>query len=211
MKRFFKSFISFLISTSTCLGFLLPVTSSHRAQQRGSSRPDAVSARKAEQDMIDREWNLTRMTEEADKKFKQEQVSLFAQVKEDFTYLQTTNNNLMRTVFVDNSIDYAAISDAIGEIRKRAFRLRQNLVLPKTPDAEPAPKKSDISNEQQLKASLLALDHSVMSFVKNPIFQSPNVIDQTLATNAGRDLEAIIQSSNTMKKEVERLKAANKR
>ncbi len=211
MKKSFKSLVSSMISAEVALIFVSLLPPSCHAQQRGASRPDAVSARKAEQDMIDREWNLTRMTNEADKQFKKEQISLFPQIKEDFTNLQTVNNNLMRTVFVNNAIDYGVISGAIGEIRKRAFRLRQNLVLPKISDREEAHKQTDIRNNEQLKASLLGLDHAVMSFVKNPIFQAPNVVDPVLASTAGRDLEAIIASSNTIKKEIERLKTANNR
>ena len=171
--------------------------------------PRVDSARKTEQDLMSREWNLTHMTEQIDKQFKQDQVHLFPEIKKDFSTLQTTNNDLMRSVFVSNVIDYGAIADAMSEIRKRALHLKQNLALPKLSEPPPA-NQTEIRNDQQLKVSLLTLDRSVMSFVKNPIFQSPGVIDQTSAMNATQDLEGIIQITNIVKKQVEKLKSSAK-
>ena len=177
---------------------------------RGQGRnPRVENDRKTEQDMMSREWNLTHMTEQINKQFKQDQVHLFPEIKKDFSTLQTTNNDLMRRVFVSNVINYVAIADAMSEIRKRALRLKQNLILPKLSEAPPV-NQPEITNDQQLKVSLLTLDRSVMSFVKNPIFQSPQVIDQTSAMNATQDLEGIIQITNIVKKQVERLKSSGK-
>jgi hypothetical protein len=171
--------------------------------------PRVDSARKNEQDLMSREWNLTHMTEQIDKQFKQDQIHLFPEIKKDFSTLQTTNNDLMRSIFVSNVIDYGAIADAMSEIRKRALHLKQNLALPKLSEPPPA-NQTEIRNDQQLKVSLLTLDRSVMSFVKNPIFQSPGVIDQTSAMNATQDLEGIIQITNIVKKQVEKLKSSVK-
>jgi hypothetical protein len=44
------------------------------------------------------------------------------------------------------------------------------------------------------------LDKSVMSFVTNPIFQKTSVIELRLANQANRDLEAVIEMSNKLKK-----------
>ena len=108
-------------------------------------------------------------------------------------------------VFVTKSFDYKLISAATEEIRKRALRLKQNLVLPKVTDVEKDHKNQPSLNDKQLKVSLLTLDHAVMSFVTNPLFTAPNVIDPKLAETAGCDLERIIQFSEAIRKDVEKL------
>ena len=189
------------------LGTILLISTGAFTAQGQRGNPGAESARKTEQDLMSREWNLTHMTEQINKQFQKDQVQLFPEIKKDFSTLQTTNNDLMRSVFVNNVINYSAIADALSEIRKRALHLKQNLILPKLSQPPPV-NQTEITNVQQLKVSLLTLDRSVMSFVKNPIFQSPNVIDQTSATNATQDLEGIIQIANIVKKQVEKLKGS---
>jgi hypothetical protein len=197
-----RSFVSSAALTVFCL---LPAIS---VQAQGSRRaPTQTAVKTSEQDLMSREWNLTHIPDQVNGNFKKEQISIFRQVQDDFTNIQTVNNDLMRSIFVHNSIDYRVISEAIGEIRKRAARLRHNLVLPKPPDAKPTQKR--IENAEQMKASLLALDHSVMSFVKNPLFQKASVIDPSLALAASHDLEDVIQFSNSIKQDVEKLKAAS--
>jgi len=160
--------------------------------------------RRAEQDMISREWNLTHIDDEADKKFKKEVISLLPQIQEDFRRLQIVNNEMMQTVFVTKSLDYRLISASTEEIKRRALRLKQNLLLPKISSNEENQKSHEVSSEQ-LKASLLLLDHSVMSFVTNPLFKLTNVIDPKLAETATVDLESIIKFSDTIRRDVERL------
>jgi hypothetical protein len=191
------------------LGIILLISAAAFTAPSQSRNARVDDARKTEQDLMSREWNLTHMTEEINKQFKQDQVQLFPEIKKDFSTLQTTNNDLMRSVFVSNVINYGAIADAMSEIRKRALHLKQNLMLPKLSDPPPV-NQTEIRNDQQLKVSLLTLDRSVMSFVKNPIFQSPAVIDQTSAMNATHDLEGIIQITDIVKKQVERLKSSGK-
>jgi len=191
------------------LGIILLISAAAFTAQGQGRNARVDDARKTEQDLMSREWNLTHMTEQINKQFKQDQIHLFPEIKKDFSTLQTTNNDLMRSVFVSNVINYGAIADAMSEIRKRALHLKQNLILPKLSDPPPV-SQTEIRNDQQLKVSLLTLDRSVMSFVKSPIFQSPQVIDQTSAMNATQDLEGIIQITNMVKKQVERLKSSGK-
>jgi hypothetical protein len=188
------------------LGLILLISAVGLTAQGQGRNPRVENDRKTEQDLMSREWNLTHMTEQINKQFKQDQVHLFPEIKKDFAMLQTTNNDLMRSVFVSNVVNYEAIADAMSEIRKRALHLKQNLALPKLPEPPPVG-QTEIKDDQQLKTSLLTLDRSVMNFVKNPIFQSPAVIDQTSAMNATKDLEGIIQITNIVKKQVEKLKS----
>lgn len=192
------------LSAFVLLFFAAAVTS--RAQGRNSSTPSpAAVARDAEQDMMSREWNLTHIPDQINGQFKTEQVSIFRQVQEDFTNLQLANNKMMQTVFVAKNLDYKLITATTEEIKKRALRLKGNLLLPKVADREKGRDRPEPSGDEQLKASLLTLDRSIMSFVTNPLFKMPDTIDPGLAAKAGRDLASIIQFSDLIRKNVQGL------
>ena len=103
--------------------------------------------------------------------------------------------------------DYARIAETTAEVKRRARRLRDNLRLAEVEDKdEPNESRSKKTVEPgKTKANLLALDDSIMSFIKNPIFQSPQVFNLAQATKARHDLDEIIQLSELIKKDAERL------
>ena len=171
----------------------------------------ATINRNAEQDMMSREWNLTHIPDAVNGQFKKEEVSIFHQVQEDFTFIQVINNKMVKTVFLDKSLDYKLISATTEEIKKRALRLKGNLLLPKVADKEKNRDYRAPFDDEQLKATLLTLDHSIMNFVTNPLFKMPNVIDPDLASKAGRDLENIIEFSDTIRKNAQNLSKTAKR
>lgn len=170
-----------------------------RAQGRGSTSQE-IARRTSEMDLMTREWNLSHIDKKGEEQFRKERVSLFPQIKEDFKLIQVVNNNMMATLFVKKSVDYKLISDSIEEINKRARRLEKNLALPEG-DRQRNLKYQPASDLVQLKVSLLSLDRLLMSFVKNPLFNSPGVINPELAQTASRDLENIIKFSDAIKKD----------
>src|SRR6185503_5566206 len=132
--------------------------------------------------------------------------AIVKQVVEDFRDLQSVNNKMMATAFSQPALDYKYISRMVGEIGKKATRLKSNLVLPKPEEKqEPSKASAEISNTEQFKAELLSLDKSVMSFVNNPIFQT-GVIDLRLVRQANSDLEAVIDMTSKLKKASDKLK-----
>jgi len=149
-----------------------------------------------------REWALTHIPDEVNKHFQKEQTSLFAQIREDFRRLQIINNEMMRTVFVNSNVDRKLIAVTTAEINKRAMRLSANLVLPRIDDQAKNQKPDDARNDGNLQAGLLALDHCIMSFVANPLFKQPNVVDSESALRARSDLNLIIRLSERLKKDL---------
>ena len=149
----------------------------------------------AQREMSASEWALTHIPDEVNKHFKKEQVSLFAQIREDFTRLQVINNEMMQTVFVKKNIDPKLIVKTTSEINKRASRLSENLVLPRIDDKASVQKLDDTRNALSLEARLLALDHCIMSFIANPLFKQPNVVDSQNALKARSDLSLIVRVS----------------
>jgi hypothetical protein len=164
------------------------------AQVRGTLSPNSPGQR----EMQAREWALTHVPDEVNKHFKKEQISLFAQIREDFTRLQVINNEMMQKVFVESKVDQKLIAATTAEINKRASRLSHNLVLPKIDDKQ-ANQKSNDSRNDSLQARLLALDHRIMSFISNPLFKQPNIVDPQHALEARSDLNQIIRLSEQLK------------
>jgi hypothetical protein len=210
MKNHAKALAQSAVSLAASFLLLSALAAPLRAQGSRNPPPQTV-ARNAELDMMSREWNLTHIPDQVNGQFKKEQVSLFRQIQEDFTNIQVVNNRMVKTVFIDKSLDYRLISETTEEIRKRAVRLRGMLLLPKVAEGEKNRDDPSASNEEQLKAALLTLDHSIMSFVTNPVFKMPNVIDHDLAAKAGRDLASIIEFSDAIRKNAQSLGKAEKR
>src|SRR6185437_12714364 len=71
---------------------------------QGVARAPAVRGN-SQQDMQSREWALTHVSEEVSKHFAPENKPSLPQMREDFHQLQVVNNDLMKSVFVKNSID----------------------------------------------------------------------------------------------------------
>src|SRR5258708_4632002 len=103
-----------------------------------------------QREMQAREWALTHVPDEVNRHFKKEQVSLFAQIREDFTRLQLINNEMMQRVFVKGNVDHKLIATTTAEINKRAARLSENLVLPRIDDNAKNQKLNEADNNSGL-------------------------------------------------------------
>lgn len=119
-------------------------------------------------------------------------------VRDDFRKLQLVNNNLMMRMFVRSSfatqeITQKEVRSKLGEIKKIAKRLRLDLAIPEV-------KGSETSYNVTLSPGLLLLDRAVMSFVGNPLFEQPRVIDAELASRAKRDLNEVLLLSDFLRK-----------
>ncbi len=109
----------------------------------------------------------------------------YRQVAEDFEQLQLKNYSLSGAAEpsrLKSTLSFPAAAD--GGKRKRA--------------AGPLPPGG-------LKEAILSLDALVKSFVSNPVFQRPDVLDAENAAKAGRELEEILGLSGQIRKAAEAL------
>jgi len=127
------------------------------------------------------------------------------QISADFKELQLLNNKMMSEAWSKKELDYGFISDMVSHIRSKASRLRMNLNLPQAKTGEQSLVNRAITNSGEFRAALLALDHTIMSFVSNPLFQKPNTIEVKQGSDARRDLEIIIGFTDDLKKTAVRL------
>jgi hypothetical protein len=193
---------------------LLLLAPGARAQSGGGHPPRAPTvpptpAREARPPSIrEREIIMGEMEREAAKPAGEKRPELpLEQIAEDFERIQVVHNRMMGAVMRTESPDYGLISAATAEVRKRAARLRSNLQLPE-PDKKEAGKGPEYRRPEdaaQMKAALLRLDRALMSFVKNPAFKNPDVVDAADGAKARRDLEEVIELSRLIGKDAERL------
>jgi len=132
--------------------------------------------------------------------------AVLAQVKEDFERIQVVRNGIVRAASATNALDYRFISDAAAEIKKRASRLKGNLALPDPKEDEKVEKNQGEFNKEQIEAALLMLCNRIESFVKNPLFETPRVVDVELLTKASSDLKSMVELSGRISKSADRLK-----
>ena len=132
---------------------------------------------------------------------------LFAQVQEDFTAIQITNNELAEILESKSAVDLDVITKSVTEIQTRAVRLMENLTESKTKDRM----QNQITNAatlSELKERLLALDKLIVEFTHNRVFKEESADDEKLAKRALSDLDQIIKVSQNILKSVEQLKKA---
>lgn len=133
---------------------------------------------------------------------------LAAEVKKDLEGLQIGYNQIVIAMAAKKSIEDDQIVRAIAEIKHCSTRLKHNLALPKpqddTPKAAEAPGVG-----QQTSTPLMTLRTHIFSFVMNPLFETPAVIDLEQVKNASRDLDKIIELSEAISKQHGRRKPSN--
>jgi hypothetical protein len=132
-------------------------------------------------DMRNREWLMGHSRTLGRKPRTGPAESELTQIKEDFERIQLIDREMMKSVFVANSIDYQQILKTTGEIRKRAVRLKTNLAYPESPNRDNS--RTRVGHEDEdIKVSLINLDQAITSFVMNPIFQlQQEVVEAALA------------------------------
>jgi hypothetical protein len=165
-----------------------------------------------ERNLREREFMLRMLENEARRPQRRPEPQLaYAQLKDDFMRLQVVNNDLAQAVSSGSALDFKFVARSASEIKKRASRLKLNLALPEPEKDAKRPRTEVPAEPEHLKTSLSTLDDLILSFVHNPVFQSVNVIDAQMSMKARRDLEAIIDLSDKIKKSSERLsKSADK-
>ncbi|HYE64317.1 MAG TPA: hypothetical protein VD966_01970 [Pyrinomonadaceae bacterium] len=182
---------------------LTPLVIGQQGMQNNNGRPVPDARDPRERDLRARQFDLRRLEEEAHRpaKRRQEPQLALAQIKEDYLRIQLVNNDLVQAVSSRVELDLKFVAKSASEIKKRAGRLKDNLVLPKPEEDSKRPQVEAV----KLESALLALDELINGFVRNPIFNNALVVDASMAAKARRDLEEIINLSDEIKKSSEKL------
>ena len=127
--------------------------------------------------------------------------ALAAQVRQDFEKLQAGYNQIVLAMASKEGFDYDSISGVVAEIKKCSTRLKDNLSLPRLKDD-----KGHEAVTGQTEEQLMTLRKHIYSFLTNPLFESPEVLDVEQAGKASRNLDGIIDLSKSIGKSIDKLK-----
>ena len=190
-----------IVLAAIALVVVLQAETAVMAQRMRSAGPS-----ERERQLRDRELALRNLERERNRGTTDQQLRLpYEQINKDFKRMQIVNNDMMRAAHGSRALDYRSVSEATAEIKRCASRLKSNLVLPDIDKDEKRQKGRDATEAAQLIQALAALDQLIMSFVTNPVFKNAGVVDHQLSTKARRDLEDIIELSDRIKKNAEKL------
>jgi hypothetical protein len=170
-----------------------------QGQGRG---PNAERARAIERADMDRLllWAVPKDTESESMR-----LNRFKKIKGDFRDLQSLNNKMMADAWMQDALDYSAVSDMVAKIRSKASDLKDGLSLPHS-DAETPAKVPAVTTVRQFREELLLLDKTIMRFVNNPVFQAANTVDIDLAKKASADLEQVLLLTVDLKQNAQKLR-----
>ncbi|HEV7744069.1 MAG TPA: hypothetical protein VGO56_03640 [Pyrinomonadaceae bacterium] len=210
-----SSVIRLVLLAATISLLIAPAISAQTsgASPSGTARPSptggSVPEMARQPSIRERQMKITEMERAAAKVRTPEQEKLaLAQISEDYEKIQVVNNKMMAATMPAASPDYGRVAEVTAEIKLRANRMKENLRLlkPDPRDSEKSPSYKKSQDAATLKANLLALDGSIMSFVKSPIFMNPAVVDVEQAAKASRELETVIEFSSLINKDAQKLK-----
>lgn len=157
---------------------------------------DGVRGRSGEIERIRRD------AEKPDRKAEKSPEDKFPRIKEDFERIQIVNAEVLQA---GGAPDYARLSDAAEEVRKRAARLKSDLFAAE-PEKKPKREGGEGEVQTDLKSLLSALDAALASFVNSPIFQNTKVVNPRDSAKARDDLDEVIKLSTRLVKEADKLK-----
>lgn len=129
------------------------------------------------------------------------------QLNSDFKRVQVIRNELARAATSGSALDYRRVSDEAAEVRKRSVRMQTLLALRAEGDGAKQQREDDAIayDEAHLREALARLCKRIDSFVANPHFKSPGVVDVDSTAKAARDLREVIALSERIKGSAERL------
>lgn len=122
-----------------------------------------------------------------------------AQVKQDFEKLQAAYNRIVLAMASKGGFNLNSVLAEVADVKKHSTRLKSNLALPQPEDDG----KKSVAKPQadgQIEESLLTLRKHIYDFITNPLFDAPAVYKIDEARKAGRDLERVIELSESFGK-----------
>ena len=187
---------------------LLATAVSGFAQQGVGPRTDPEAARIRDEQQ--REMQLRSKGTEAGRVDERPVKVAAEQLNQDFKRIQVIRNDVAHALKGGDVLDYKRISGQTAEVQKRALRMQSYLALRGPDDGGKENAGDAVYDDVQIKGALVLLCKRIDSFVANPKFTSPGIVDVEGTARAGRDLREIISMSSLIRGSAERLGRKNK-
>ena len=131
--------------------------------------------------------------------------AVIEQTKQDFKRIQLIRNEMVDNLVAKKPLDYKLVSEQAAEINKRANRLKSFLMRPATEGEKKDESRQVEYDGDALKGALVKLCNAIYGFTGNPMFKDPGVVDAQKAAKAGGDLMNIIELSEDIRRNADRL------
>ncbi len=162
--------------------------------------------RKRQQEQNQREWQLRNLANQPEAAKDPRRVqAVMAEVEQDFKRILILHNELARTLSPYKTLHYDLVSQAAGEIRRRAARLQKTLALAKPEDEQNQERHQEFT-DAQMRDAVTRLCKQIKSFITNPIIEQPGTVNAQQLTKARHDLQDVIELSGNLRKSADRLK-----
>jgi hypothetical protein len=199
-KRFITSALSIMTVIAAAIVVMLLSAAPLRAQLNPNSSGPGLTSR--DRDLNTREQEIANMERSTSSTAKRDQQMVIAEINEDFDRLRAIDEEMKTTLASTSALDYKHIAGSSAEIKRRATRIKTNMVFPGAKDE----KRQKMENPgDDLKPSLTALEGLLNSFLTNPIFSDTGSVDPQLSSKAKRDLETLIDFSDKVRKSAEKM------
>jgi hypothetical protein len=186
------------------------------AQGPGGGAPPIINPKGETDARTNREARLrsAELPAEAEEVNKQHLAAAIEQTKQDFKRIQVLRNELVDRLVSKQPLDYKQVGESADEIHKRAARLKTFMMKASVADEAKGEEKAEAHvpeyDEAGMKSALVKLCNTIYSFTGNPMFKNPAVVGADEPAKAGRELLAIIELSENVKRNAERLSKAGK-
>ncbi len=146
----------------------------------------------------------------------QQLASAIEQTKNDFKRIQILRNEIVERLLAKKPLDYKQLASQADEINRRAGHLKSFLMKPaeeagqKEGARKPQAPAAAEYDEAAMQAALIKLCNTIYSFTDNPMFKNLGVVDAKEPAKAGGELMTIIELSESVRHNAERMSKARK-
>src|SRR5215472_8833509 len=173
-----------LLTAATLLLLAVPIAAQHPSQPADTTNPDRVR----EQQQSNREMQLRNLQNQDDVSNPKRLEELKGEIEQDFQRILILHNQLARFLLDNKPLSYDVVSDASGEIKKRASHLQRILALT-TPDEQQNKDKYPDFEPPRMRQGVALLCKQIKSFVTNPVIDQPGTVNAPQLVQARHDLQ----------------------
>ncbi|HKC64233.1 MAG TPA: hypothetical protein VKB86_11370, partial [Pyrinomonadaceae bacterium] len=179
----------------------------------GMGNPGVVNPKGETDAQTSREATLrsAEMPASADQSNQRRLVAALDQMKLDFKRIQLIRNDMIDEILANKPFNYKRIAEQTAEVNKRANRLKGFMMPAKPEDKKKGETENQVElNSDEVKASLIKLCNLIRSFTNNPMFKDLGALDLKESSKANGDLLSIIEISENVRRNAERLSKSSK-
>jgi hypothetical protein len=201
-----KYSIDFIRLTMAATFLLMALVSCARAQgsdDEGARRRECIRAADSERKRCENEivasGNPAPFPDALGRPVRLDEASLpLTQINEDLDYMQNAVDYLSSVASRADTLNLKTVGKTASEVRRRAGRLRDRLVLPRPQESVGQREESVVVDAERLREALRELSELMADAVRNPVLRG-YLLDPAMSVEAWRDLDEIVKLSDRIR------------